>query len=123
MIGVVLQGALLALERHHAAELRKALSEVRDHCCFLEEENEELSMVAFLNARQIAELQAAAAATGGGGGPTGAADRDRARERGERERARSRSRSRWAGGVSGSWCLRDGARSLFKSSWSVVNGS
>ncbi|WIA30870.1 hypothetical protein OEZ86_000925 [Tetradesmus obliquus] len=93
------QGALLALERHHAAELRKALSEVRDHCCFLEEENEELSMVAFLNARQIAELQAAAAATGGGGGPTGAADRDRARERGERERgererARSRSRSR-----------------------------
>ncbi|KAF6256465.1 hypothetical protein COO60DRAFT_106589 [Scenedesmus sp. NREL 46B-D3] len=85
------QGALLALERHHAAELRKALSEVRDHCSFLEEENEELSMLAFLNERQITELQAAAAVAGGG--PAGGADRDRG-ERGDRDRARSRSRSR-----------------------------
>jgi hypothetical protein len=86
------QSALLALERHHASELRKALSEVRDHCCFLEEENEELSMLAFLNERQIAELQAAA---GGGAAGGGGAERDR--ERGDREqRVRSRSRSRYA---------------------------
>lgn len=87
------QSALLALERHHAAELRKALSEVREHCCFLEEENEELSMLAFLNERQIAELKAGGPASAGPGGASGGADRDRA-DRGDRERARSRSRSR-----------------------------
>jgi hypothetical protein len=90
-----LQSALLALERHHAAELRKALSEVREHCCFLEEENEELSMLAFLNERQIAELKTGGPASAGPGGASGGADRDRA-DRGDRERARSRSRSRCA---------------------------
>jgi hypothetical protein len=82
-----LQGALLALERSHAAELRKALSEVRDHCCFLEEENEQLSMLSFLNARQITELQAATAGAGVGAA-SGGADRDRA----DRDKLRSRSR-------------------------------
>jgi hypothetical protein len=85
-----LQGALLALERHHAAKLRKALSEVRDHCCFLEEENEQLSMLSFLNARQIADLQAAAGGSGGAAAAAGGAERDR----GDRDRLRSRSRSR-----------------------------
>jgi hypothetical protein len=89
----MLQGALLALERHHAVELRKALSEVRDHCCFLEEENEQLSMLSFLNARQISELQAAAGGSGGGAAAAAGGDRDRG-DRGDRDRLRSRSRSR-----------------------------
>jgi len=49
---------LLALERHHASELRKGLSEIKDHCTFLEEENEELNMLRFLNERQIADIKA-----------------------------------------------------------------
>lgn len=52
-----MQGALLALERHQASELRKGLSEIKDHCTFLEEENEELNMLRFLNERQIADIK------------------------------------------------------------------
>jgi hypothetical protein len=76
------------------------LSEVRDHCCFLEEENEQLSMLSFLNARQIADLQTAAGGSGGGAAAAaaGGAERDRAGDRGDRLRSRSRSRSRWAFG-------------------------
>eukprot|EP00775_Hariotina_reticulata_P012813 gene12813-12941_t len=54
---VATQGALLALERHQASELRKGLSEIKDHCTFLEEENEELNMLRFLNERQIADIK------------------------------------------------------------------
>eukprot|EP00879_Flechtneria_rotunda_P033185 GHRR01036730.1.p1 GENE.GHRR01036730.1~~GHRR01036730.1.p1 ORF type:complete len:292 (+),score=108.66 GHRR01036730.1:506-1381(+) len=63
------QGALLALERHHANELRRGLSEIQDHCTYLEEENEELNMIRFLNERQIQDMQASAApaAVGAGG--------------------------------------------------------
>lgn len=55
------QGALLAVERHHVNELRKGISEIKDHCSYLEEENEELNMLRSLSERQIQDLGSAAA--------------------------------------------------------------
>lgn len=48
---------MVSVERHHADELRKSLAEVREHTLYLEEENEELGMLAALNQRRIDETK------------------------------------------------------------------
>jgi hypothetical protein len=56
------QGAIAAVERRHADELREELQDTRDLCTFYQQENEELNMVSLLYQRQLETLKQRAAA-------------------------------------------------------------
>lgn len=53
----VLQGAIAAVERRHADELREELQDTRDLCSFYQQENEELNMVSMLYQRQLEQVK------------------------------------------------------------------
>lgn len=57
------QGAIAAVERRHADELREELQDTRDLCAFYQQENEELNMVSLLYQRQLEVLKQRAAPT------------------------------------------------------------
>lgn len=57
------QGAIAAVERRHADELREELQDTRDLCAFYQQENEELNMVSLLYQRQLEALKQRAAPT------------------------------------------------------------
>lgn len=52
-----MQGAVAAVERRHADELREELQDTRDLCNFYQQENEELNMVSMLYQRQLDQLK------------------------------------------------------------------
>jgi hypothetical protein len=52
-----LQGAIAAVERRHADELREELQDTRDLCTFIQQENEELNMVSMLYQRQLEQVK------------------------------------------------------------------
>lgn len=54
---VHVQGAVAAVERRHADELREELQDTRDLCNFYQQENEELNMVSMLYQRQLDQLK------------------------------------------------------------------
>lgn len=70
------QGAIAAVERRHADELREELQDTRDLCALYQQENEELNMVSLLYQRQLETLKQRAAAA-----PAPAPHRDYGRER------------------------------------------
>lgn len=51
------QGAVAAVERRHADELREELQDTRDLCAFYQQENEELNMVAMMYQRQLDQVK------------------------------------------------------------------
>lgn len=51
------QGAIAAVERRHADELREELQDTRDLCTFYQQENEELNMVSMLYQRQLEHIK------------------------------------------------------------------
>jgi hypothetical protein len=51
------QGAVAAVERRHADELREELQDTRDLCNFYQQENEELNMVSMLYQRQLEQVK------------------------------------------------------------------